>query len=98
VNRETWDKPTQALGLFLRGRTLRTALPTAFVVGTILCAVNQGSTLIAGDATTDTWLRMAFNYATPFVVASVGYLAARRGPHRNRTTPTSNSKPPRGRC
>jgi hypothetical protein len=32
VNRETWDKPTQALGLFLRGRTLRTALPTAFVV------------------------------------------------------------------
>jgi hypothetical protein len=78
VTEETWDRPTQALGLFLRGHTLRTAVPTALVVGTVLCAINQGATLIAGQATTGTWVRMVFNYAVPFLVASFGYLAARR--------------------
>jgi hypothetical protein len=77
---ETWDRPGQAIGLFLRGRTLRTAAPTALVVGTVLCAVNQGATLIDGPATTGTWLRIAFNFVVPFVVASVGYLAAHRRP------------------
>jgi hypothetical protein len=84
VTEPTWDRPAQALGLFLRGHTLRTAAPTALVVGTILCAVNQGATQIAGQATTGTWLRMAFNYAVPFVVASVGYLAARRTRRQDR--------------
>jgi hypothetical protein len=75
---DSWDRPGQALGLFLRGRTLRTAAPTALIVGIVLCAVNQGSTLMDGQATTGTWLRMAFNFVVPFVVASVGYLAAHR--------------------
>jgi hypothetical protein len=74
----TWNSPAHAVGLFLRGHTLRTAIPTALVVGTILCAVNQGATVMSGQATTGTWVRMAINYAVPFLVASIGYLGARR--------------------
>lgn len=77
-----WNRPVEAIGLFLRGQTLRTAVPTALIVGTVLCAVNQGTILMAGQATTGTWVRMAINYLVPFVVASVGYLGARRAVRR----------------
>ncbi|SOJ53262.1 hypothetical protein MSIMFB_00763 [Mycobacterium simulans] len=64
--------------MFLRGYTIRAASPIALVVGTILSAVNQGAVIAEGQADTSTWLRVAFNYAVPFVVASLGYLSARR--------------------
>lgn len=35
--------------------------------------------MAAGEAMTGTWVRMIINYLVPFVVASVGYLGARRG-------------------
>ena len=79
-----WHRPAEAVGLFLRGHTLRTALPTALIVGTVLCAVNQGTTLLAGQATTGTWVRMVINYLVPFVVASIGYVGARRARRRDR--------------
>jgi len=75
-----WSAPGQAAALFLRGRTLRASTPVAAVVGTLLSSVNQGSVLLDGDATTATWIRVAFNYAVPFGVCSYGYLAARRRP------------------
>lgn len=59
---ERWDTVGQAIGLFLRGHTLRTAAPTALIVGTVLCAVNQGATLAEGAATIGTWVRMVINY------------------------------------
>jgi hypothetical protein len=70
-----WSRPVEAVGLLVRGHTLSTALPTAVVVGTVLCAVNQGATLVTGQAVTGTWVRMVINY---LVLASVGYLGARR--------------------
>jgi hypothetical protein len=43
----------------------------------------SGAILIAGEASTGTWVRMAINYLVPFLVASVGYLGAHdRGRHR----------------
>lgn len=74
----TWTRPIEAVGLFFRGHTVRTACPTAVVVGTVLSAVNQGAALLDGQATVGTWLRIAINYMIPFIVASVGYLSARR--------------------
>jgi hypothetical protein len=47
-------------------------------VGTILSAANQGSVITAGHANWATWVRVAVNYLTPFVVASLGYLAGCR--------------------
>ncbi len=74
----SWTQPHQALVLVLRGRTTRTAFPVAVVVGTVLSAVNQGSVILGGDASAGTWIRVAVNYAVPFLVASIGYLSGRR--------------------
>lgn len=52
---------------------LRRCLPTALVVGTILSVVNQGAVILNGTASWGTWMRVAFNYLTPYVVASIGF-------------------------
>ncbi|MDQ3113740.1 MAG: nitrate/nitrite transporter NrtS [Actinomycetota bacterium] len=77
----TWSRPGEGVLLFLRGRTARTAAPVAAVVGTVLSAVNQGDVVLGGDAGLSTWVRIAVNYLVPFLVASFGFLAARRTPH-----------------
>jgi len=66
--------------LVLRGRTARTAAPIAAVVGTLLSAINQGNVVLDGDIGTGTWLRIGANYLIPFLVASIGFLSARRVP------------------
>ena len=71
----TWVSHREAVGLFLRGATLPTATRIALVVGTWLSLMNQGRPILHGHPP---WIRIALNYLTPFVVASLGYLAARR--------------------
>jgi hypothetical protein len=61
--------------MFLRGATVATASRIALVVGTWLSLLNQGHAIFDGHPP---WAKVALNYATPFVVASLGYLAARR--------------------
>ena len=73
-----WSSPLEAVVLILRGYTARTGVSVSLVVGTLLSAVNQGSTLLAGHAGTATWLRIGTNYVVPFVVSSIGYLAPAR--------------------
>lgn len=73
-----WDRPAEALALFPRGVTVRTAWKVAVVVGTVLSAVNQGAVITGGDATAATWARVGVNYVVPFLVSSVGFLSARR--------------------
>jgi hypothetical protein len=80
-----WSTPIDACRLILRGVTFRTCVRVAIVVGTILTAVNQGSVIAGGDASAATWTRAGVNYAVPFIVSSIGYLAPFRyrevGPH-----------------
>lgn len=76
----TWSHPSQAVLLFLRGVTARTAVPVAAVVGTVLSAVNQGDVVLSGTASPWVWVRIAVNYLVPFLVASFGYLSAWRSP------------------
>lgn len=73
-----WTRPREAVGLFFRGATARAAWPTAVVVGTVLSAANQGNVLVSGEVGVQALLRVAFNYAVPFVVASLGFLSAYR--------------------
>ena len=68
------------MALILRGVTFPTASRVSLVVGTLLTAVNQATVLLHGDATAVTTVRIAFNYAIPYVVASIGYLAPFREP------------------
>lgn len=74
----TWSRPREAVELFLRGRTVRTAVPVAVSVGTVLSLVNQGEVLLDDDAGTGTWIRIGVNFVVPFLVASYGFLSARR--------------------
>lgn len=76
--RQAWRTPREAAALFLRGATVRTAAPTAVVVGTVLSSVNQGTVVIDGSVSAATWARIAVNYLVPFLVASLGWLSARR--------------------
>jgi hypothetical protein len=62
--------------MFLRGATVATASRIALVVGTWLSLMNQGDQLLGGAPFP--WVKIGLNYATPFVVASLGFLAARR--------------------
>ncbi len=78
ARRPAWSTYRQALALVARGATVRVAGRVALAVGTILSAVNQGSVIAEGHSSWVTWLRVAVNYATPFVVASLGYLAGCR--------------------
>jgi hypothetical protein len=76
--RLVWSTRRQALALFARGATVRVTGGVALVVGTILSVVNQASVILGGEASWLTWLRVGVNYLTPFVVASIGYLAGCR--------------------
>lgn len=64
--------------MFVRGATVRAALPVAVVVGTILSAANEGDQIARGQWGWVLWVRLAVNYVTPYVVASVGYLVGGR--------------------
>jgi formate hydrogenlyase subunit 3/multisubunit Na+/H+ antiporter MnhD subunit len=71
-----------ALHVVSRRNILRRTIPIAFVVGTLLSLVNQAHVVVQGDADVATWLRVAANYAIPFVVSSLGVIAATRAESR----------------
>ena len=71
----TWESYGDAARLFVRGVTIPPAVKIAVVVGTWLSLMNQGQLIVRGHAP---WLKLALNFLTPFLVASMGYLAARR--------------------
>ncbi len=73
--RATWETYGEAARLFLSGATVPSATRIALVVGTWLILTNHGDTMLHGSIP---WLKIALDYATPFVVASLGFLAARR--------------------
>ena len=73
-----WSSFAEALGLVARGRTVRTALPVALFVGTVLSLVNEGTAEPQGRFTLGVILRVITNFVVPFCVASYGYLSASR--------------------
>jgi hypothetical protein len=74
----TWTGYWEAVRIFLHGATVSAATPISLLVGTWLSLMNQGGPIFDGHPP---WAKIAINYATPFVVSSLGFLAARR--HRN---------------
>ena len=57
------------------GGTPKNAALTALVVGPILTAINQGDTILAGDA--PNWLKLALTFIVPYCVATVGAVSAK---------------------
>ena len=65
---------SEAFALTFGWRSVRRSLVVAFVVGTALNAINQGSELLHGDRLI-IW-KFLLTYFVPFVVASYGCYAA----------------------
>lgn len=63
---------------------LRRTVQIAIVVGIILTAINQGSVIADGHATSATWVRCAFKFVVPFLVSNAGLLSARRSAPRSK--------------
>jgi hypothetical protein len=68
----------EACAYCLRRDHLARTLRIAFVVGIVLTAINQSGVILAGNATTATWVRCGLNFVVPFVVSNAGLLSGRR--------------------
>jgi hypothetical protein len=71
-----WSRLVEIQRVVCSRPALARCVPTALVVGTILSLINQGTVLLAGDATTATWIRVLFNYLIPFTVSNIGFVSA----------------------
>ncbi len=60
-----------------RPEHFRRTIPIALVVGLVLTAINQLDVILAGEATTATWIKAAMNFLVPFVVSNLGLLSGR---------------------
>lgn len=60
---------------------LKRTIATALIVGTVLFAINQLNVVLAGHATTLTWIKTGATYLVPFCVSNIGLLIG----SRNRT-------------
>lgn len=78
VERLAWGSWHEAAWLIMTGGTRRPALRVALVVGTLLSAVNQTGVVLHAECSAASALRIAANYAIPYVVSSVGFLSAHR--------------------
>ena len=83
--RQRWTtKPTRgARGdkhrrLSLRRRQLRRTVTLALIIGSVFVAMNQLSIILAGNADTIIWLKVAMTYLTPVFVSNFGVLSATR--------------------
>lgn len=74
----TWSTPREALRIVGGRANLVRTIGVALVVGSALFAINQLDVVMAGDATTATWVKSAATFVVPFVVANYGVLTATR--------------------
>ena len=57
---------------------MRTCVPVAVVVGSLLSAVNEGDVLVSGMVTQRVVVKLAANLLIPFLTSSTGALLAVR--------------------
>lgn len=83
----TWRGLREAVRVMtFRPHLVRTVV-TAVVVGTLLFAINHLDTVLKGEATTETWIKIGVTYLVPFAVSNAGVLVAtHRRPPRPRGT------------
>ncbi|MGI8461778.1 MAG: nitrate/nitrite transporter NrtS [Solirubrobacterales bacterium] len=72
----------EALAICARREHLRSTVSIALVVGTILMLINHFDTIVAGDASSTTWVKVGVTYLVPFTVANLGLLAGKRAETR----------------
>jgi hypothetical protein len=76
----TWSKFSECAGVVCHRPHLARTVSVALIVGTILFCINQLDVVMAGNATTTTWVKSATTFIVPFCVANYGVLTATRRP------------------
>ncbi len=74
----TWVKPREIPHVVCYRPHLIRTISAAIIVGTILFCVNHLDVVLAGEATTSTWVKSAITYLVPFCVANYGVVTATR--------------------
>ena len=74
----TWSSWRQAHRVVFHPPYLRKTLFIAFVVGTVLFAINHLDEVLTGRATAVVWIKSATTYLVPFVVSNLGLLVGSR--------------------
>jgi hypothetical protein len=69
---------SDALSVCGRRANLRRTVRIAAVVGVVLTAINEGDSLVPGNATTATAIKIGLNFVVPFIVSNLGVLAGDR--------------------
>jgi hypothetical protein len=75
-----WWTAREALRVVTYRPHLIRTVATAAVVGTIRFVINHLDTVLAGAATTETWVKTSITYLVPFTVANIGLLVGVRRP------------------
>ena len=57
---------------------LRHTVRIAAVVGLVLTGINEGDSLVYGNVSAATGIKMALNFLVPFIVSNLGVLAGTR--------------------
>lgn len=78
--RPTWTRISDIPTVCLDRQNLSRCIVVALVVGTILFLINQADVVIAGRATSTTWIKVGLTYLVPFFVSQYGVLL---GAHRS---------------
>lgn len=89
----TDDQPSpwrEVVALCCQPRHLRTTVPLALVVGTVLFVINQLDVVVRGHADAGTVAKIALTYLVPFSVSNYGIVHATIG--RGRAT-ASDGRP-----
>ena len=73
------------LSLAFHPATVRRALVTAALVGTVLVAINHGDALLRGDLGRGRLLRIALTVLVPYAVSTVSSASTRRELLRSRS-------------
>jgi hypothetical protein len=74
----TWSGWRQVPRVVLHPPYLRKTSSIAFVVGTVLFAINHLDEVLSGKATVVVWIKSATTYLVPFVVSNLGLLVGSR--------------------
>jgi hypothetical protein len=74
----TWRTWREAVTVVLATNNVKRTVYIALIVGSVFFAMNQLGTVVAGQAGTIVWLKVALTYLTPLIVSNVGVLSTTR--------------------
>lgn len=78
----TWSDWRGAIQVVLYGPHIRKTSLVAFVVGSVLFAINHLDVVLRGQATREVWVKATVTYLVPFCTSNIGILVATRRSRR----------------